>query len=178
VLLISDEPQPSFSLPSYPSDPFSLFLSWGRINLFYAAGPSDAKRANILYTSRRFKDGIQKQPSTDDQNALGRTTQALPVRPGIFLQKTDLRYHLSQICLQALRAVPERFAHRYGRPIPQVEKGLFDDIAGEWFSSGPDKNSHGRYILIDDLKEMLVAMGLSAFYEKHKKKLPINVNDE
>ena len=96
-----------------------------------------------------------------------------------FLAKNRLKIPIIADMLQALPCVSQKdLLTRYGRHIPQVEKELFDDIAGEWFSSGPTKAVHVRYILIDDLKEMLTSWGFHAFYEKHKKKLSVNVHDE
>jgi hypothetical protein len=155
-----------------------LFLSCGRINLFYAAGPSDANGQIYSILHGGSKMASKSSPQLTIRNALKKRHR--PCRETRnFLAKNRLKIPIIADMLQALPCVSQKdLLNRYGRHIPQVEKGLFDDIAGEWFSSGPTKTVHGRYILIDDLKEMLVAWGFHAFYEKHKKKLPINVNDE
>lgn len=96
-----------------------------------------------------------------------------------FLAKNSLKMPIIADMLQALPCTAQQdLLGRYDRHIPQVEKKLFDAVAGEWFSSGPGKAVHGRYTLIDDLKGMLVEWGFHSFYEKHKKKLSINANDE
>jgi len=155
-----------------------LFLSYCRINLFYAADPPDIPGLiyQTLYGGSRMAS--KGSPQLTIRNIIKKRHR--PCRETRnFLAKNRLKIPLIADMLQALPCVSQKdLLSRYGRQIPLVEKGLFDDIAGEWFSAGPAKAVPGRYTLIDDLKEMLTAWGFHAFYEKHKKKLSVNVNDE
>ncbi len=97
----------------------------------------------------------------------------------IFLAKNRLKMPIIADMLQTLPCVSQKdLLGRYSRHISQVEKGLFDNVAGEWFSASHARTVPSRYTLIEDLKEMLTEWGFHAFYEKHKKKLSVNVNDE